>query len=417
MLSLLICLGATRTTWLLPETRPLPVATSGLLRHIGFTLSQFEVVLLLAALVVGYLLAIRWAHELSARGVILTIAALNVVVLLGPPLFSTDVFSYQAYARMFALYHSNPYLHGPSAIAANPIYSLVGPKWTDTASVYGPLFTFLSGAFASTSVAASQFSFRVIAALASAGTTYMVWRSAPLRGLPQVRSIALFGLNPLVVLYGVGGGHNDMLMLLSSSAAIYAILSGRDRLSGVLVSAAAAIKLTGVVILPFALLSGLRYETSRRRAFLIGFGAATIVIAVASVAVFGTGVLHLPGTIRSVQDRGTTWKSGPGSLFAASGLHPGTVSRTVVDLILTGWLLWVLRQVWAERMDWIEGAAWATVAILVTAWSFLPWYVSWMLPLVALSSSRRLWNVALVSTAIAGVMMIAETLPNGVTFL
>ncbi len=417
LLSLLICIGATRTVWLLPETRKLPSAMSGPLRHVGFALSQFEVALLLVALLIGYTLAIRWSEQLSARAVIGTVAALNLIVLLGPPLFSTDLFSYQAYARLFALHHLNPYLHGPSAIAGDPIYSLIGPKWTDTASVYGPLFTFLSAIFASASTAVSQFGFRVIAALASAGTTYLIWRSVKLRGFDPVRATALFGLNPLVTLYGVSGGHNDMLMLLFSTGSVYALLTRRDRAAGVLVSAAAAVKLTGALLLPFALLSDIGRQTQRRRAFLIGFAAITIVIAVASMAAFGTSILHLPGSLQSVQNRGTTWKSGPGSIFAATGLHPTTACRIVVDLVLVSCLLWLLREVWRGRMDWIEGAAWATFAVLISAWSFLPWYASWPLPLVALCRSRRLLNASLALTAIAGVMMIAQTLPNGISFL
>ena len=93
-----------------------------------------------------------------------------MIVLLGPPLFSTDVFSYQAYARMFAIYHINPYVHGPSQIRLDPIYNYIGAKWIHTPSVYGPLFTFLSAAFATASVAFNEFAFKLIAAAASGGT-------------------------------------------------------------------------------------------------------------------------------------------------------------------------------------------------------------------------------------------------------
>ena len=35
-------------------------------------------------------------------------------------------------------------------------------------------------------------------------------------GIDPVKAVALVGLNPLIVVYGVGGGHNDLLMLLAS---------------------------------------------------------------------------------------------------------------------------------------------------------------------------------------------------------
>ena len=417
LLGLLACAAATRTTWLLPEDRPVPASMDGPLGHVGLTLGQPAVVVLLAAILCSYVLTLRWVDQLSPSAVIAAVVAVNLVVLLGPPLFSTDLFSYQAYARMFANYHANPYAHGPSIISANPIYALIGPRWVDTASVYGPLFTLLSGIFASASLATSQLIFRLIAALATGGTACLIWRSARLRRVDPTRGVALFGLNPLVTLYGVGGGHNDMLMLLLTTAAVYSILSRRDGAAGVLVSAGTAIKLTGGILLPFALLAVTGADaTRRRRAFVFGFVLATVVIAVASAWAFGASILHLPSTITSAQDH-PTWKSGPGSLFAATGLQVTGVVRVVLDLILLAWVVYLLREVWLDRMDWIEGAAWATVAVLATAWSFLPWYVAWMLPLVALCRSSRLWNAAIVLTLIATVFMVSGTLPNGVTFL
>jgi hypothetical protein len=44
----------------------------------------------------------------------------------------------------------------------------------------------------------------------------------------------------------------------------------------------------------------------------------------------------------------------------------------------------------------IAACGWASVALLVTLSWVLPWYVSWVLPLAALSASRRLRTVALI---------------------
>jgi hypothetical protein len=44
----------------------------------------------------------------------------------------------------------------------------------------------------------------------------------------------------------------------------------------------------------------------------------------------------------------------------------------------------------------ITASGWAGVALLVTLSWVLPWYVLWVLPLAALSPSRRLRNTALV---------------------
>ena len=153
-----------------------------------------------------------------------------MVVLLGPPLFSTDIFSYQAYARMFAhLPHEPVPPRAERDLSCDPLYHYIGAKWINTPSVYGPLFTFISGDLRSRRRSPSaSFAFKLIAALASAGTMYFDLAGAKLRGLNPVRGIALFGLNPLVTLYGVGGGHNDLLMLLLTTAGVYAVLSRRE---------------------------------------------------------------------------------------------------------------------------------------------------------------------------------------------
>ena len=72
------------------------------------------------------------------------VAALQLIVFVGPILLSTDVFSYIAYARMGVVHGINPYLHGPIAIVGDPVYHYVGQDWKHVATAYGPLYTLLS---------------------------------------------------------------------------------------------------------------------------------------------------------------------------------------------------------------------------------------------------------------------------------
>ncbi len=63
-------------------------------------------------------------------------------------------------------------------------------------------------------------------------------------------------------------------------------------------------------------------------------------------------------------------------------------------------LCWLLRRVWRGQIDWIDGAGWATLAMLVASSSLLPWYVAWLLPLAALGRDRRLATTAIVLTGV-----------------
>ena len=150
------------------------------------------------------------------------------------------------------MYGANPYLHGPSAIGLDPVYPFIGAKWVSTPTVYGPVFTVLSYTLASASIAASALAYKAIAALSSLAIVAIVWNTARLRGVDPVKAAALVGLNPLVVVYGVGGGHNDMLMLALAVAGIALRSASRPARAGSIVIGA-GVKLTAGLFLPFTL--------------------------------------------------------------------------------------------------------------------------------------------------------------------
>ncbi|HEV3054035.1 MAG TPA: polyprenol phosphomannose-dependent alpha 1,6 mannosyltransferase MptB, partial [Solirubrobacteraceae bacterium] len=310
---LLISIAAPGTDNLLPESvRPIPGWLAGPFGSARLDLGVGGLLIVLTAMFFAYALAVHTSERVSGRAVLMTIAGLHALILLAPPLLSTDVFSYQIYGRMGALYSTNPYLHGPHAIALDQLYPFIGAKWVSTPSAYGPLFTGLSYLLAPMSIAASALTYKAIAAIASLATVALLWNAARLRGLNPARAAALFGLNPLVVLYGVGGAHNDLLMLALMVAGVFFALQYRDRVSGGLIVTAIAVKLSAGLLLPFALARGLARKTrAGRYDMLVGAAAAALALGAFAFALFGTGPLHLPSTLASIQNEGD-WHSIPG---------------------------------------------------------------------------------------------------------
>jgi alpha-1,6-mannosyltransferase len=210
----------------------------------------------------------------------------------------------------------------------------------------------------------------------------------------------LVGLNPVIVLYGVGGGHNDLMMLAILAAALYVLIQERERRGGALIVTATAVKLTAGLLLPFALAGRCRGESSARMRLALGATLGAVAVAVLAFAFFGTAPLHLPATLQGIQAEGGA-HSIVGFLAAAVGIEPIpralAVGLTLAFLAVSGWLL---RRVWLGEMDWIRGAGWATVALLLTTGFLVPWYVAWLLPLAALCSDRRLLAAAVILTGI-----------------
>jgi hypothetical protein len=414
---LLVAISADSTQSFLPlSIRPLPptVPLGGLFSAVGLNLHVAGAIAVLIAMFGSYAIAVRCSEQLSPRLVIGSIVTLIVLVLLGPPLISTDVFSYQAYARMGALYGINPYLHGPYAINLDHVFPFVGAKWSYTPSVYGPLFTVFSYALAKSSIATSVYVYKAIACAAALGLVALVWRCAGELRTSRTRAAALVGLNPLLIVYGVGGGHNDLLMLLAVTGAIYAIVCGRDRLGGVLGVVAAGIKLTGGLLLPFALAAQRPKRESRGvRDLVLGIAVAFALILALSFAVFGSGAFHILGTLSQGQREGN-WNSIPGFISSRLGLH--TVSVVVMGLLaaaFVGVCGWLLYRVWRGRLDWIAAAGWATLAMLLSSSSLLPWYVAWMLPFAALGRDRRLTDASVAMTGIVLGVQLLGFIPHG----
>jgi hypothetical protein len=213
---LLVSISAAGTSALLPQPVQAGIKLIGLGGPFGATgidLGTVGTTIVLAVMFASYLAVVYAADRLSPRLVLGAIAALCALVLLAPPLFSTDVFSYQFYGRMGALYGANPYLTGPHAFWLDPLYFYVGAKWVNMPTVYGPLFTALSSLLAPLSIPVNVLAYKAIAAVSSLAIVALVWNGARLRGVDPVKAAALVGLNPLIVVYGVGGGHNDLLML------------------------------------------------------------------------------------------------------------------------------------------------------------------------------------------------------------
>ncbi|HXP37972.1 MAG TPA: polyprenol phosphomannose-dependent alpha 1,6 mannosyltransferase MptB, partial [Solirubrobacteraceae bacterium] len=187
---------------------------AGWLVGVGERLGYRTFLIAVLAATAGYAGLVALGHEVSKRWAIALIAALHLLVFIGPILLSTDVFSYIAYARMGVEHGLNPYTHGPIAITHDPIYHFVGHDWKKVETAYGPLYTLVSYPFGLLGVTGAVWGMKLVAMLASAGTLALTWRCARTRGFNPVTALLLVGANPLYVIYALGGAHNDLLMML-----------------------------------------------------------------------------------------------------------------------------------------------------------------------------------------------------------
>lgn len=394
--SFLIAAGAagSASTLVPASTRSFPGWLAGPLSIFDLELSPYGFEWLLLGMTACYAVALRAVDVLGARAVVAAILTAHLIFFLGPPLFSADVFGYIAYARLGALHHLDPYAHGAFAAPLDPVLQYV--RWGHLASPYGPAFTILSYAFVPLGVAGNLWALKVVATAASLGMVALVARLAALLERPVLPAVALVGLNPLLLAYGVGGAHNDLLLTLVVLVAVWVALAGREAVSGAALVIAAAMKASAVLVLPF-MVAG----SDRRRAALGGMIGALAVVAVAALATFGAHATGFVGQIR-LQQHTVAHASVPDMVGRALGLGGLTGGIRAVALVVFALsVALALRAALRARRPggWIAPAGWATLALLVTTAWLLPWYVVWLLPFAALGGDRRLELATLVFCA------------------
>src|SRR3954453_3784323 len=197
---------------------------------------------LLVTLFGAWLAVLAGVRSLSTRVVIGAIVAAHVLFLLAPPLLSADIFGYVGFSRLFEVHHLDPYVFGTASAPTDPIRTYL--RWHDEKSAYGPLFTVLADLLVPLGIAGAVWAFKSIAFAASLATVALVWRLAERRGHDPRVAAALVGLNPIVLAFEVGGGHNDALVVAVTVAGIALVEAGRTAEGSAAFVAGAAFKLT-----------------------------------------------------------------------------------------------------------------------------------------------------------------------------
>jgi hypothetical protein len=255
-------------------------------------------------------------------------------LVLAPPLFSRDGWSYAAQG-MLARVGLSPYDFGPSALlsgrtatlpdayklqSGEPIVQAVDPMWADTATPYGPLHVWLGevGAGLTGNPWVLVVGHRLIAL---AGLVMLAWavpRLARWTGVNPALASALVLLSPLMMANGVGGLHNDLLMVGLMSVALVVGVEQHWAWGAAIGALAAAVKLPGGLVC-----IGVALATVPAGAVLaVRLRRFAAVAAVALVVLFGLGVV-----------------TGLGHGWIAALTVPGTITTPLSITSLTGGIL------------------------------------------------------------------------------
>jgi hypothetical protein len=349
----------------------------------------------------------------------ITMALWAAPLLLAPPLFSRDIYSYLAQGAMVVA-GIDVYRHGPARLGG-PLAAEVPAIWQHTPAPYGPVFLLSAAAVAvaaGSTVALGVVGMRVVALAGVATLAVLVPRLARRCGVDPAGALWLGVLNPLVLIHLVAGAHNDALMLGLLIAGLFAAFANRPVLGAVLVTLAALVKAPAALGLPFVALIWAGQPAGRRRPVRATLLTAAVAVATgtAVTTVAGTGVGWLATLDTPVLPH--TW-----SLTSTLGQATGTVLQAAgVEAAAGAVSLWrwtglaatavacVLIWRWRARLGPVYGLGLGLAAVVLLGPAIRPWYLLWGLVPIAAAAPEgpvRRWAPA------ASAVMAVVILPNG----
>ena len=352
--------------------------------------------------------------------------AWTVPLLASPPLFSNDGWSYVATGYL-AGHGWSPYDSTPSILSSS-LRSGVDPVWRSTTSPYGPLPLVWGGAFSRLTsdpwllLAAHRLLAFVGLGLLALAVPVLARRA----GVDPARTSAVALASPLVVAHGIGGLHNDLLLVGLMACALALTRKEVWWWGAVLAGAAAAVKLPGVSIgvgvVLLSLVPGAAVVARVRRAVQVFLTAAVTLLGLSAASGLGLGWTH--GLGRSAHElarlaptavvgqwvRLRLLDLGPTGARLVHELRPERTLESLGLVALAGVSAWILLLRPApDDAAAIAGGAFVLLAATLLIPTLHYWYFLWALPLLACARlSRRAEHTLVATLAVLGLTAVAD---------
>lgn len=370
-------------------------------------------------------------------------------LLIAPPMYSKDVYSYLAQSQIAQL-GLDPYRVGPApGLGLDHIFTKSVPSiWRDTPAPYGPLFLWIGrgiSALTGDNIVAAVLSHRLVVLV---GVLLIVWatpRLADRCGVAEVSALWLGPCNPLVFMHLFGGIHNEALMLGLMLVGTEFALRGIDAagpllprplrwpraaddwlqwkpmamliIGTVLITLSSQVKLPSLLAVGFVAMALAYRMGGTFKAFLVASGSLTAV-SVAAMAVIGWasglgfGWLYTLGTanvVRSWMSPPTLIALGTGQVGILLGLGDHTtailgITRVIGVVMLAILVTLLLLAVFRGRLHPVGGLGAALGATVLLAPVAQPWYLLWaIIPLATWATRRAFRSTAITLTLVIGV--------------
>jgi alpha-1,6-mannosyltransferase len=376
-------------------------------------------------------------------------------LLIAPPMYSRDVYSYLAQSQI-SLLGLDPYRVGPApGLGLDHVFTLSVPNmWRETPAPYGPLFLWLGRGISELTgenIVAAVLCHRIVVLL---GVGLIVWATPRLArrcGVAEVSALWLGPCNPLLLMHLVAGIHNEALMLglmlTGLEIALRAISRTRDNkpagpllphplhwpqeradwltwmplamlVAGTtLITMSSQVKLPSLLAVGFVAMALACKWGGTFRAFVMAGGLVTSIAVVVTVLIgwasgLGFGWLYTLGTanvVRSWMSPPTLLALGTGQVGILLGLGDHTtailgLTRAIGVILIAILVSYLLLAVLRGRLHPVGGLGVALGATVLLFPVVQPWYLLWaIIPLATWATRPGFRGTAIASSLVVGI--------------
>lgn len=372
-----------------------------------------------------------------------------IPLLMAPPMYSRDVYSYLAQSEI-ALIGLDPYRVGPATgLGLDHVFTLSVPNlWRETPAPYGPLFLWIGqgiSALTGENIVAAVLCHRLVVL---AGVGLIVWATPRLArrcGVAEVSALWLGACNPLLFMHLVAGIHNEALMLGLMLAGTEFALRGIDAaqpllprpvawpnsradwerwlpmatlaLGAVLIAMSSQVKLPSLLALGFVAMALAWRLGGTLKAFLLaGTSLGTLSLAVMAVIGWASGLgfgwlftLGTANVVRSWMSPPTLLALGTGQVGILLGLGDHTtavlgLTRAIGVFMISILVTWLLVAVLRGRLHPVGGLGVALGGTVLLFPVVQPWYLLWaIIPLAAWATRPGFRGATIAITLVVGI--------------
>lgn len=226
-----------------------------------------------------YLFIYRKKFFKNIKVIFIFIFIVSIILVNLTPFLASDIFYYLGIGRLNFNYKQNPYYttllqyflerslkFGDFYKIQEDTVILAGIKncWSNTTVVYGPIWTIICGilsTFSMGNLILGLFTFKIASIIVHILNCYMIFKISK-----KNIFVLMYGLNPFVLIEGIGNMHNDIYMMLFVLVAIYFLTKKKNIILSLLfLSFSVNIKFVMVLLLPYFVIYHLREMNLKQR--------------------------------------------------------------------------------------------------------------------------------------------------------